>query len=937
MSNSEFSSHSPQADATAEPALAQLPALASDVAERLLRGESKTPHDTLGAHPATVHGISGVVVRARDRDAQAMAVLVDEAIHPMEREYGELFVCFIPHATLPMRYRLRAEFADGRREEYDDSYRFMPTLGDVDLHLFNEGRHLRLWEKLGAHPRVMDGVEGTSFAVWAPNATRVSVIGTFNGWDGRIHVMRMLGTSGVFEIFIPGIGAETLYKYEIRSFSGRIRIKTDPYAAKMEQAPGFASIVQSRGRHAWGDASWLEKRAEADPPREAMNVYEVHLASWMRGENNRLLSYSELAPRLAAHVTRLGFTHVELLPIQEHPFGGSWGYQVGGYFAPTSRHGTPDDFRAFVDTLHQAGIGVLLDWVPAHFPKDDWALRRFDGTACYEHEDPRLGDHPEWGTHIFNYARHEVRNFLLANALYWIEEFHIDGLRVDAVASMLYLDYGREAGQWLRNRYGGRENLEAVSFFKLLNHSVHTLYPGVVTIAEESTTWPKVTHPIADGGLGFTFKWNMGWMHDTLDYFRVDPFFRKGSHNKLTFAMMYEYSEKFMNPLSHDEVVHLKKSLLDKMPGDAWQRFANVRALIGYSITRPGKSLFFMGTEIAPNREWNHDVSLDWHLADDPRRQGIVAFMETLGALYLGNGCFWRHDHDPSGFAWIAVDDGEQSVLSYARFDGAAHAVVVLNLTPVPRAEYRMGAPASGTYRYTLNSDAPEFGGSGYATPVTVDTDDVPYHGFAQSMVLTLPPLSMLVLFPETVPADAAPIIAAAEVEELRLIVDGNGTPALSVDAAADAPGASSSGSKRSNKTSAKEPKESKKSKAASATSKAVKPVKIAKTEKADKATKPANPSKSAKPKKQVAEASPEQKPVSSVEKAKAAMSAKAAARTSAAKKGYIGETEKNRTAGPETIKSARKSASKATSKTPGKGGKQKASPEPYKDDEGEA
>ena len=479
-----------------------------------------------------------------------------------------------------------------------------------------------------------------------------------------------------------------------------------------------------------------------------MLVYEVHLASWMRGEHNRLLTYRELAPRLAEHVKRMGFTHVELLPVLEHPFGGSWGYQVGGYFAPTSRHGTPDDFRAFVDTMHEAGVGVLLDWVPAHFPKDDWALRRFDGTACYEHEDPRLGDHPEWGTHIFNYARCEVRNFLLANALYWIEEFHIDGLRVDAVASMLYLDYGREAGQWLRNRFGGRENLEAVSFLKQLNHAVHSLHPGVITVAEESTSWPKVTHPISEGGLGFTLKWNMGWMHDTLDYVKVDPFFRKGAHDKLTFAMMYEYSERFMNPLSHDEVVHLKKSLLEKMPGDVWQRFANLRALIGYSITRPGKSLFFMGTELGSHHEWNHDISLEWHLMGDARRQGLMAFMESLGALYRQHSCFWRRDHEPSGFGWIDVSDKEQSVLSYARYDGSSHAMVVLNLTPVPREAYRLGAPAMGTYHVVLNSDATTFGGSGYAVADTTEAELVPYHGFPQSVTVSLPPLSILVLLP---------------------------------------------------------------------------------------------------------------------------------------------------------------------------------------------
>ncbi len=738
----------PQAD-TDESAASRVPPLSPDAADRLLRGESRTPHDVLGAHPASLDGVEGVVVRARHARAQAMWVVIGDERIPMAREHGELFVRFLPGRTLPLRYRLAVDTVDGDGREFEDAYRFLPTLGDMDLHLFGEGRHLRLWEKLGAHERNMDGVAGTSFAVWAPNATRVSVIGSFNAWDGRVHVMRALGSSGVFEIFVPEVEPGAIYKFEIRSLTGQIRIKTDPFAAKMEQAPGHASIVERRGQHEWQDGAWLARRSDADPLREPMLMYEVHLASWMRGEGNRMLTYAELAPRLAAHVKRLGFTHVELLPVQEHPYGGSWGYQVGGYFAPTSRHGSPDDFRAFVDTMHEAGIGVLLDWVPAHFPKDDWALRRFDGTACYEHEDPRLGDHPEWGTHIFNYARHEVRNFLLANALYWIEEFHIDGLRVDAVASMLYLDYGREAGQWLRNRHGGRENLEAVSFVKMLNHTVRALHPGVVTIAEESTTWPKVTHPIAEGGLGFTFKWNMGWMHDSLDYFQVDPFFRHGSHNKLTFAMMYEYSERFMNPLSHDEVVHLKKSLLEKMPGDAWQRFANLRALVGYSVTRPGKSLFFMGTELAPHREWNHDASLDWHLAADPRRQGVDAFMQALGALYNANSCFWRRDHEPSGFGWISVDDMEQSVLSYARFDGAQHAVVVLNLTPVPRHEYRMGAPAAGTYRYVLNSDAPEFGGSGYGVPQEVVTEEVPFHGFAQSFVLALPPLSLVVLFPE--------------------------------------------------------------------------------------------------------------------------------------------------------------------------------------------
>ncbi len=735
--------------------------MSADAAARLVRGDSVHPHDILGAHAAQVDGVAGVVVRAWLPRARQVAVKIGEHIAPMVRdEFGVLSV-FLSDRQVPLAYRFVVTWDNGTVTEQDDPYRFLPTLGEMDLHLFNEGRHLRLWEKLGAHPCTVDGVSGTAFAVWAPNASRVSLIGPFNQWDGRGHTMRLLGGSGVFELFVPGVHDGALYKYEIRTRTGAIRIKTDPYAFKLEQGPGYASIVQAPRTYDWNDGGWLTQRAEADPHREPMIAYEVHLGSWMRGEGNRALTYREIAPRLAEHVRRLGFTHVELLPVQEHPFGGSWGYQVGGYFAPTSRFGTPDDFRFLVDTLHQQGIGVLLDWVPAHFPKDDWALRRFDGTAVYEHEDPRLGDHPEWGTHIFNYARHEVRNFLVANALYWIEEFHIDGLRVDAVASMLYLDYGREAGQWLRNRFGGRENLEAVSFLKQLNHAVHSLYPGVVTIAEESTAWPKVTHPISEGGLGFTFKWNMGWMHDTLDYFKVDPFFRKGAHDKLTFAIWYEWSEKFVNPLSHDEVVHLKKSLLGRMPGDSWQQLANLRALIGYSITRPGKSLFFMGTELGSYHEWNHDVSLEWHLLEDPSRRGLLEYVSALGAMYQAHPSFWRLDHDPAGYRWIDVADREQSVFSYARHDGETHAIVALNLTPVPRPGYRLGVPVAGTYGLLMNSDAVEFGGSGYPVALEIDTEPVPYHGFEQSIAVALPPLAMLVLDARRLAVSAPPVETA--------------------------------------------------------------------------------------------------------------------------------------------------------------------------------
>ncbi|WP_309671336.1 1,4-alpha-glucan branching protein GlgB [Gemmatimonas sp.] len=863
-----------------------VPTASAAAALRLVRGESALPHDLLGAHPITRDGVDGVAIRAFQPNAASIVVVLGEQRWPMERDEHGLFAVFLSDRTAPMAYRLEITFGDGRTVLRDDPYRFLPTLGEMDLHLFNEGRHLRLWEKLGAHLCEIDGVVGTSFAVWAPNATRVSVIGAFNGWDGRAHQMRLLGASGVFELFVPGVGAGAMYKFEIRSPSGALRVKTDPYAFKMEPGPGHASIVQARDTYDWKDGAWLAQRADADPLREPMLVYEVHLGSWMRGEHNRLLTYRELAPRLAEHVKRMGFTHVELLPVLEHPFGGSWGYQVGGYFAPTSRHGSPDDFRAFVDTMHEAGIGVLLDWVPAHFPKDDWALRRFDGTACYEHEDPRLGDHPEWGTHIFNYARYEVRNFLLANALYWIEEFHIDGLRVDAVASMLYLDYGREAGQWLRNRFGGRENLEAVSFLKQLNHAVHSLHPGVITVAEESTSWPKVTHPISEGGLGFTLKWNMGWMHDTLDYFKVDPFFRKGAHDKLTFAMMYEYSERFMNPLSHDEVVHLKKSLVEKMPGDIWQRFANLRALIGYSITRPGKSLFFMGTELGSHHEWNHDISLEWHLMGDARRQGLMAFMEALGALYRQHACFWRRDHEPSGFGWIDVSDKEQSVLSYARYDGASHAIVVLNLTPVPREAYRLGAPAMGTYHVVLNSDATAFGGSGYAVAETAEAELMPYHGFPQSLTVSLPPLSMLVLLP-------------AEQSDARVVVD--------VVALLPEPGTSRSKQEKPVKAPktpkpAKEPKREKEPKPAKEPKreKAPKPTKEPKREKAPKPAKEPKREKAPKPAKE-----PKRE-----KSAKASKPEKAVAETAVTEKAVTEAKARQ----PET-KPARKPASKTAAK----------------------
>ena len=735
-----------------------LPALYPADRDRLVSGLHMQPHAVLGAHPMTVGGQPGVGVRAMMPNALAVElVLADGSVVPLHLEYEglvNLFGIFLPGATMPLAYRLRFHFPDGASWERDDAYRFLPTIGEVDLHLFNEGTHRKLWEKLGAHVRTVDGVDGVSFAVWAPNARRASVIGDFNGWDGRIFPMRSLGSSGVFEIFLPEIKPGALYKYELVTKEGMIRVKTDPYAFKLEQSPGTASIVQSEGTYTWNDGDWMKRRAAKDHYavlREPALIYEVHLGSWARvpEQGNRPLSYRELAPRLAEHVRALGFTHIELLPIMEHPFYGSWGYQVSGYFAPTSRYGTPDDFRFFVDTMHTYGLGVILDWVPAHFPKDDYALRRFDGTALYEHADPRLGEHPDWGTLIFNYARNEVRNFLIANALYWLDEFHIDGLRVDAVASMLYLDYSRKSGEWLRNRFGGRENLDAIAFLRQFNETIRIEEPGCFTVAEESTSWPSVTKPANEGGLGFTFKWNMGWMHDTLTYFAKDPIYRPHHHDQLTFAMMYEYSEHFIMPLSHDEVVHLKGSLYQKMPGDHWQKLANLRLLLTYMMTRPGKKLLFMGIELATYREWNHDTSLDWHLLDEPERAAFKNYIARLGHVYRERSEFWREDPSWEGFCWIDVADRANSVISYVRQDGDRHAVVVLNLTPVPREHYRVGVPGVGTYAKLVSSDDVQWGGSGYGAVERLETESSPFHGYQQSVALALPPLGGVVLVPE--------------------------------------------------------------------------------------------------------------------------------------------------------------------------------------------
>ncbi|MBI5865149.1 MAG: 1,4-alpha-glucan branching protein GlgB [Planctomycetes bacterium] len=726
-------------------------ALRGDTREtaRIARGDSHEPHRVLGAHPAAPDGGAGVVVRAFHPDAVKTELLLAEQPPIQMEKIGRqgLFGVLVPNRKPPMEYRLRFSFADGTSWERDDPYRFLPTVGELDLHLFNEGSHRRLWEALGARRRTVDGVEGVAFSVWAPNAKRVSVVGEFCNWDGRLFPMRSLGSSGVWELFVPNVGPWSLYKYEIKTQSGELRIKSDPMAFAMEMPSGTASRVFD-SQFEWGDQEWMARRSKCDPLRAPIAIYELHLGSWMRTEDGRPLNYREIAPRLVEHVKRFGFTHVEPLPLAEHPFDGSWGYQVSGYYAPTARYGSPDDFRYFVDYCHRHEIGVIVDWVPAHFPKDDFALARFDGTALYEHEDPRLGEHPDWGTLIFNYGRNEVRNFLTANALYWLNELHVDGLRVDAVASMLYLDYSRKAGEWIPNRYGGRENIEAIQFLQSMNETVRAEAPGAIMVAEESTAWGGVSRPAGEGGLGFTFKWNMGWMHDTLEYFSKDPIHRRYHHNELTFAAIYEHTERFIMPLSHDEVVHGKGALLCKMPGDPWRQFANLRTLLAYQYTRPGKKLLFMGTELAPWCEWNHHDALDWSLAERTERAAFQRFLEDLGRLYREHSCLWRTDPDADAFSWIDCHDCDNSVLSFLRRDGESFLVVVLNLTPVPRDNYRIGVPRAGGYVERMNTDALRYGGSEYPTDSTPHTDAVPWHGQSHSLHLNLPPLGVVVLAP---------------------------------------------------------------------------------------------------------------------------------------------------------------------------------------------
>jgi len=681
----------------------------------------------------------------------AREVSLADTGHALQRVPGtDLFELREALPDLPEHYRLRWRDAEGAIRERHDPYTFGPRIADFDLHLFTEGRHWHAYRFLGARTETVNGVAGVHFAVWAPNADRIGVVGDFNGWNGCAHPMRSRGGSGVWELFLPDLGPGELYKFELRSHStGEILLKTDPYGRQFELRPQTAAIVPGESELEWGDQQWLEERGQRGWLQAPMSAYEVHLGSWKRGEDGGFLNYREIAHQLVDYVTALGYTHVQLMPVTEHPLDASWGYQTTGFYAPTSRFGGPDDFRYFVDHCHRHGIGVLLDWVPGHFPKDAHGLARFDGSALYEHEDPRRGEHRDWGTLVFNYGRPEVHNFLLSSALYWLEEFHVDGLRVDAVASMLYLDYSREGQDWLPNIYGGRENLEAIDFLRHLNRVVHERNPGAVVIAEESTAWPQVTQPTHVGGLGFSMKWNMGWMHDTLEYMARDPVHRHHHHNHLTFSLVYAFTENFVLPLSHDEVVHGKGSLIGKMPGDDWQRRANLRLLLTYMFAYPGKKLLFMGNELGQEREWSHEGQLDWGLLEDGGHAGIHALVGDLNRLYRDEPALHQQDFQPPGFDWLDYRDAERSVLSFLRYaeDGSLMAGV-FNFTPVVREGLRIGVPRDGHYAEVLNSDSDLYGGSNVGNLGGVTAESRPWMDRPCSVSLTLPPLAGVLLRP---------------------------------------------------------------------------------------------------------------------------------------------------------------------------------------------
>jgi len=721
----------------------------------LVRGEHRDPHHVLGFHPDP--NSKKVTLRSFHPDAKSCLVKmgVKEPYQPMDKLHdGGVFSIEVSEKDIPKdkSYFYKFVFANGDEWEVADPYRFTPTVGELDLYYVGEGRHWRIYEKMGAQFREYEGVKGVSFVVWAPNAKRVSVIGEFNQWDGRLFPLRAMGNSGIWEIFIPGIEQGALYKFEIISPTGERLEKLDPYAFHTEVRPNTAAHVWDIGQYKWSDDKWMNARKEKDWLQEPMSIYECHLGSWMRSPDDpeKFLSYRDMTPMLIEHCRKYNFNFIEFMPLAEHPFDGSWGYQVVGYYAPTSRFGNPDELKYMIEELHKAGIGVIIDWVPAHFPKDSHGLGRFDGTCLYEHADPRQGEHKDWGTLIFNFGRNEVSNFLISNALFWLEEYHIDGLRVDAVASMLYLDYSREEGEWVPNEFGGRENLQAIDFLRRLNEEVHGQFPGAFTVAEESTSFQGVSRPNYVGGLGFTFKWNMGWMNDTLEYFAKDPIYRKHHHNDLTFSMIYAYTENFVLPISHDEVVHGKGSLLAKMPGDDWNKFSNYRLFLGYMFMHPGKKLLFQGCEFAQGREWQHDQSLDWHECDHPSRKQIEKMMSDLGNLYLTEPALWKYDHEPRGFTWVDCSDWESSVLSFIRWgEDGDHLIVACNFTPVVRHNYRIGVPLPAYYEEVFNSDSEIYGGSNHGNDGGMWSDHWAMHGHYHSLNLTLPPLSVIVFKPK--------------------------------------------------------------------------------------------------------------------------------------------------------------------------------------------
>ena len=716
----------------------------------IVNGEHSDPHTVLGMHEMEEDGRKAVVVRAFLPDAAGITV-IDYANkrkkYPMERLHADgFFEVTIADREEWFRYQLEYTDADGNTWRSYDPYSFSPTLSEFDRHLFGAGTHYEIYEKMGGRLMTHEGARGAAFSVWAPNAKAVSVIGDFNNWDARRSPMRRLGESGIWELFLPAAAEGDKYKFHVTQCDGRVVDKTDPYGVYAEVRPNNASVLYPLKRYKWKDRRWMTARRKYDFKTAPMNIYEVHLGSWKRAEGDRFLTYTELAEQLIPYVKEMGYTHIEMLPVEEHPFDGSWGYQVTGYYAPTSRYGSPDEFKQFVDACHQNGISVILDWVPAHFPKDDFALARFDGTALYEHQDPRLGEHIQWGTYIFNYGRKEVANFLLANALYWMDIFHIDGLRVDAVASLLRLDFCKEEGQWLPNVYGGSENLEAIEFLKHMNSVIAEREPGALMIAEDSTAWPGVTKKVDEGGLGFSLKWNMGWMNDFLSYIKLDPIYRKYHQNKLTFGMAYHYAENFVLVLSHDEVVHTKSSMIGKMPGDVWQSFANLRLSYGFMMGHPGKKLLFMGGEFAQYSEWSEARSLDWHLLQYADHQEMQAYVKEMNHLYTEEPAFWRGRFDPNGFQWIECDDAESSIVSFVRRSKEKELVFLCNFTPVVHRGFPLGVPQEGVYHERLNSDAARFGGSDVINAVPLQSKAEPAGRCPFRVELDVPPLGMVIL-----------------------------------------------------------------------------------------------------------------------------------------------------------------------------------------------